>query len=420
MPPSSPPLTPWQYTAAIAIFALTYAIISARSFRLLNLNRPAGVLLGSCLMVLLAGMPVRDAYAAIDLNTLTLLLGMMLIVAYLALAGFFEWVAWRIQRAARSPAQLLATLMVASAILSALFVNDTICLLMTPVVLHVVDKRNPVPYLLGLVMAANIGGLATLIGNPQNMLVGIFSGIGFLDFTIRMAPISAVAIAIAYAVLRVLYRAEFAQPWTPEILPEPRLDRAVAWRVLGLVAAMMAAFLLPIEELLGLDRASKLPLVAIVGGTAAFLVGRYDPARALSAVEWPLLLFFAGLFVVVEGVSRTGFLESIHGAVKPMLGSTPAFCAFVAVLSNVVSNVPVVMVARHWMAGYEDPTRMWTVMAMASTLAGNLTIFGSVANIIVLELAKGRVKIGFLEYLRAGLLVTLATLAAGAVLLELW
>lgn len=419
MPPS-PPHAPWQSSAAIAIFALTYAIISARSFRLLNLNRPAGVLLGSCLMVLVAGMPVRDAYAAIDLNTLTLLLGMMLIVAYLTLAGFFEWVAWRIQRSARTPARLLAALMAASAILSALFVNDTICLLMTPLVLRVVDKRNPVPYLLGLVMSANIGGLATLVGNPQNMLVGIFSGIGFLDFTLRMAPIAALSIAIAYAVLRILYRAEFAQPWTPDDLPEPHLDRAVARRVLGLVAAMMAAFLLPIEAWLGLDRASKLPVVAIAGGTAAFLVGRYDPARALAAVEWPLLLFFAGLFIVVEGVSRTGFLESMHASVKPMLSSLPAFCAFVAVLSNVISNVPLIIVARHWVAGYEDPHRMWTILAMASTLAGNLTIFGSVANIIVLELAKRRIKIGFLEYLRAGLPVTIATLAVGAALLALW
>jgi Na+/H+ antiporter NhaD/arsenite permease-like protein len=410
---------PWQSTAAILIFALTYAIISARSFRLLNLNRPAGVLLGSCLMVLVAGMPVSEAYAAIDLNTLTLLLGMMLIVAYLALAGFFEWVAWRIHRSARSPGRLLALLMTASAALSALFVNDTICLLMTPLVLRVVEKRNPVPYLLGLVMAANIGGLATLVGNPQNMLVGVFSGIPFFDFTLRMAPIAAVSIAIAYGVLRLLYRAEFARPWESEPLPEPPLDRAVAARVLALVAAMMAAFLLPVEGWLGIEASTKLPLIAIVGGTAAFLIGRYDPARALAAVEWPLLLFFAGLFIVVEGVSRTGFLESMHGGVKPMLGSLPAFCGFVALLSNVVSNVPLIMVARHWIAGYEDPTRMWYAIAMASTLAGNLTIFGSVANIIVLELAKGRVKIGFFEYLRAGLPVTLATLAVGAAFLAL-
>ncbi len=410
------PGSSWQATAAIVIFALTYAIISARSFRLLNLNRPAGVLMGSCLMIVVAGMPLETAYRAVDMNTLTLLLGMMLIVAYLTLAGFFEWIAWRIQSAAPSPGRLLGSLMIASAVLSAVFVNDTICLLMTPLVLRVVERRSPVPYLLGLVMAANIGGLATLVGNPQNMLIGIFSGIGFLDFTLRMLPITAVSLLIAYAVLRLLYREEFARPWEPVLVAEPFLDRPVTRRVLSVVALMMLAFLLPIESWAGLEPRAKLPLIAIVGGTTAILVGRYDPARALAAVEWPLLLFFAGLFIVVEGVSRTGFLTRFHDGFGAGL---PAFAALTALLSNVVSNVPYVMVAKGWVAGYDDPTRAWTLMAMSSTLAGNLTIFGSVANIIVLELAREKVRIGFFEHLKAGLPITIATIALGTAFLML-
>jgi Na+/H+ antiporter NhaD/arsenite permease-like protein len=412
----------WDFAtaASLAVFAATYVLISLQKIRFLNLDRPSASLAGGTLMVALGIVPFTDAvHGAINWETVALLLGMMVVVAYLRLARFFEYVSTWILLKAGSPRRLLALLVAASGALSALFVNDTVCVLFTPIVLGAVLKArlNPVPFLIALVTSANIGSVMTLTGNPQNMLVGIFSGISYGRFFLLLLPVGAAGLLADWAILRVIYARDLQGTFDVSSPELPRVDREVIARVMGVLALMTAGFLLPLERWIpGIGAGQKLPLVALLGAVAVILAGRYRPAEAFRHVDWGLLVFFCGLFVVVAGIDRTRVLPAMHGWVAPLFdGAGGVLCVFTVVLSNLVSNVPFVLVARGWVSGdYE-----WTLVAMASTFAGNLTIVGSVANMIVLELSRERAKIGFWSYFRAGLPVTAATTAAGFAILYL-
>src|SRR6266446_3376713 len=198
---------------AVAIFCVTYLLISGRRLKILPLNRPAAALLGAVLMVGCGVMTPAQAYLSVDYDTLVLLLGMMIISAYLFLAGFFDWAADWILRHAKSPHALLLYLMITSALLSALLVNDTICLMLTPLVVAVIvrGKLPLLPYLLALSMSANIGSVATLVGNPQNMIIGHLSQIPFLHFSASLAPAAVAGLATEYAVLRIGFRKVLGQ-----------------------------------------------------------------------------------------------------------------------------------------------------------------------------------------------------------------
>jgi len=410
---------------AAAIFALTYVLISLRRIPFLNLNRPAAALTGAVLMVATGVLTLDEAYRAINHDTIALLVGMMIVIAYLEEARFFESVSAWILRRSGTPRRMLAMLVVVSGLFSALFVNDTICLLFTPIVLKATlrAKLDPVPYLIGLVTGANVGSATTLVGNPQNMLIGITSEISFGRFLLVMLPVAAIGLAVVVATLLVLFRRSLPAEFTEPVRASPRVNRAVVARMTVLLALMLVAWLAPTELLVpGISSGQKLPLVALAGGSLAFLVGRYRPQRILPRVDWTLLVFFVGLFVVVGGVAKAGLVDDMRRAVAPIFGDDPtrqtvAFSAFTVAGSNVVSNVPFVLVARDWIPSFADPRLMWYVLAMASTFAGNLTIVGSVANIIVLEQAKKDAPIGFFQYLRAGLPITLLTVALGTAVL---
>lgn len=410
----------WELTtaAALVVFAFTYILISLQKIRFLNLDRPSAALAGGLLMVLFGIVPFSQAVReAINWETITLLFGMMVVVAYLKRARFFEFVSTWILLRAGTPARLLALLVPTSGLLSALFVNDTVCLLFTPIVLGALlrARRNPVPYLVALVTSANIGSVMTLTGNPQNMLVGMFSGISYGRFLLCMLPVGAAGLVVDWAILRWIYRREFEGLFDPGTLALPRMHGAVIRRVLAILALMTAGFLLPVERWIpALGEGHKLPLLALAGAAAVILVGRYPPAAAFQYVDWTLLVFFAGLFVVIAGVNSVGILPEIHRRAEPLFDESGAVLgAFTVVLSNVVSNVPFVLVAQGWASG----DYAWLLIAMASTFAGNLTIVGSVANMIVLELSRERAPIGFWTYLRAGVPVTLASTAAGFAIL---
>ncbi len=416
------PASAW---AALAIFVATYALMSMRRVPLLNLDRPLVALAGAVLMVVVGALPIEEAYRAINLDTIVLLLGMMILIAYLRLARFFDAVATAILRLAKTPRQLLVGLVFVAGLLSALFVNDTICLLFTPILLASTRAAGlpPVPYLLALCTAANVGSVATLTGNPQNMLVGIFSGISYARFLAVELPIAAVSLALVAALLLWIYRRELPADYPRSAPVTRRVHRVLVLRVLAVVALVLAGFLLPVESLIpGLGAGRKLPLIALAGAVVVALVGRYPPARALKHVDFGLLVFFSGLFVVVAGVARAGLLERLHTALAPHFGSTTGqqvavFSGLTVVGSNLVSNVPFVLLARDWIAGFAHPTLMWCVLATASTFAGNLTIVGSVANLIVLEQSRDAAPIGFFTYLRAGLPITLVTTTVAVALL---
>lgn len=404
----------------LAIFAATYLLIALQRLPGVPLNRPAASLLGAVAMVVAGVVPLRDAYAAVDLDVLVFLLGLMLIVGYLEVGRFFEWAARGLLRWARTPERLLLGVVIGGGVLSALFVNDTVCLVVTPVLLAALGplRVRPTPYLLGLVMGANVGSVMAVTGNPQNMLVGIWSGATFGGFARHLVPVGAGGLVLTYLILRVAFRRELAQPFPapPEAGPVA-LDRPLVTKGLLVFGVAVVAWL----------AGGSLPLVAIAAGALMVAVARRDPAYAIDRVEWTLLLFFASLFVVMRGLERTGAVAWLDARALGAMASGGRWTAAavasgaMAVLSNLISNVPAVMLWRTTVPTLPDPALMWRVVAMSSTFAGNLLLIGSMANLIVAERAEARgVRIGFGEYARVGVPVTLATTAWGVAALVLW
>jgi len=294
---------------AVIIFCITYLLISGRQLKVLPLNRPAAALLGTVLMVAFGVLTPEQAYHAVDYDTLVLLLGMMLISAYLSLAGFFDWASDWVLRRAKSAQALLGYLILTSGILSALLVNDIICLMITPLVVAVMIRgKLPLqPFLLALAMSANLGSAATLVGNPQNMIIGHLSRISFVRFSAAMVPIAAAGLAIQYAVLRLGFRKILSE--TIIHRPEPRtyqLDRkllALTFTVLGAVFVGFVAGL-------------NLSWTALAGGALLMVLARRDTHPVLKLVDWHLLVFFAALFIVVEGLGGTGLPDQIYQKVQ--------------------------------------------------------------------------------------------------------
>ena len=404
-------------TLAVAIFCVTYLLISGRRLKILPLNRPAAALLGTVLMVACGVMTPAQAYRAVDYDTLVLLLGMMLISAYLFLAGFFDWAADWILRRAQSPQALLLYLVVTSGVLSALLVNDTVCLMLTPLVVAVMvrGKLPLAPYLLALAMSANIGSVATLVGNPQNMIIGHLSGMRFLQFSASLLPVAAAGLVVQYAVLRIGFRKVLAQAviHRPEV-GSRSLDRRLLIITFSVLALVFAGFVAGLH----------LAWTALAGGALVMVLARRDTHEVLKLVDWHLLVFFAALFIVVEGLGKTGLPDQMYDRVRGVFGASVTGQAwnlawFSAVGSNVFSNVPFVLVAGKWINNFVQPELMWKVMALATTFAGNLTILGSVANIIVVESARPHVEVGFWDYARFGIPVTVLTTLVGMVILLL-
>lgn len=402
---------------AIAIFAFTYLLISGRRLKILPLYRPAAALLGTVLMVVCGVMTPEEAYRAVDYDTIVLLLGMMLIAAYLGMAGFFSWAADWILRTARTPQRLLLYLIIASGTLSALLVNDTVCLMLTPLVVTVMVRgRLPLPpYLLALAMSANLGSVATLVGNPQNIMIGNLSKLPFIEFARTMTPVAVVGLAIQYAVLRIGFRKTLrSAKIEPSDGPTPPLDYKLV-RLTGAVLLLVFG---------GFIAGFDLAWTALAGGALIMVLARRDTHEVLKLVDWHLLVFFAALFVVVESLNKTGLPDQIYGHLRGVFGADVTSQAwnlawFSAIGSNIFSNVPFVLVAGKWIPNFLNPALMWKVLALATTFAGNLTILGSVANIIVVESARGHCEIGFWDYAKFGVPITILTSVGGMFVLLL-
>ena len=406
----------WQRElVASAIFVITYALISGRQLKILPLNRPAAALLGAVLMIATGVMTPERAYRAINYDTLVLLLGMMLISAYLYLAHFFEWAAELVLNFSRTPARLLLYVILTSGILSALLVNDTICLMLTPLVVAVIrrGKLALLPYLIALATSANIGSVATLVGNPQNMIIGHFSRISFPEFSRALLPAAMVGLAINFCILRLGFRKMLRGATIDRAVHAvPKLDR-------GLFALVCVVF---VSIFVGFLSGLNLAWTAMTGAALVMVLARRDTHEVLKLVDWHLLVFFAALFIVVDGLSDTGLPDAIYGQLQPIFGSTAPAQAwnlawFSVAGSNVFSNVPFVLVAGNWVARFTEPDLMWKVLALATTFAGNLTIIGSVANMIVVESAREHIQVGFWDYARFGIPITVLTTAAGVTVL---
>lgn len=393
---------------ALLIFLCTYAVVALGRLPGLRLDRAGAALIGASLMVGSGALSLEEAYRAIDLNTIVLLVGMMILVANLRLAGFFALAARWVAERARHPLSLLAGVTLVSGALSAFLVNDTVCLMLTPLVAELALglRRNAVPYLLALAMASNIGSTATITGNPQNILIGSYSGIPYAQFAGALAPVAALGLLVLVVLVVLLFpreflvRARFEVPAAPVRVHRVLLIKAVVAAV-GMIAAFFAG--VPPAE------------VAIIGGALLLLTRRLKPERVYREIDWALLLLFAGLFVVVRGTEQALLAPDVLRWAEHVALDEPAVLALTAAaLSNIVSNVPTVLVLKPFVAALAHPGRAWLVLAMASTLAGNLTIVGSIANLIVVERARRhRVEIDFWTYLRLGVPVTAITIGIG-------
>lgn len=380
-----------------------------------KLDRPSGALLGAVLMVLTGVLTLDEAYRAIDFNTILLLLGMMMLISYLKIAHCFEYLSYLLVTHAKNSFLLLCFVSFSSGILSALFVNDTICLMFTPLLILALSqvKLNPVPYLIALATSSNIGSVITLTGNPQNMLVGVFSKIPYLEFTFHLLPIGFFSLIMNILIIYGIFRKDinFKKLYLVAIV-KPELDARLT------IKSLIVLFFV----LLGFIFTGNLPLSSITGGLALIILSGIKPQHAMEKIDWTLLLFFSGLFIVVEGINKAGFLTLAHNAIEPYLGDTVPtqiirFGIFSVIASNIVSNVPFVLLSATWINQFIDPKSMWYVLAMSSTFAGNLTIMGSVANMIVLELSKDHVQIGFWDFFKVGFTTTLISTVIGIIIL---
>lgn len=397
-----------QPLLAGAIIIVTLVGVAIGRWPWLRMNRATIALVGATFLVALGVLSLEQAYAAIDWNTILLLFGMMVLNVNLRQAGFFQLVTARVLKFARTPRRLLALLILVSGVFSAVFLNDTIVLVFTPLVLDIAMalRRNPLPYLVALVTAANIGSVGTLIGNPQNMLVGISSGIGFVTFTRELGPIAVLGLVITWVTIVVVYRQDFhAEKFAGTYQLEPQVLGPRLRKSLFATAVMLAVLI----------SGGPVPLAAALAAAVLLVTRRTDPAHVFQEVDWGLLVFFSALFVVTGAISASGFGEYLFRFLGPYAAGGPgSLTAASVVLSNLVSNVPAVMLFRPVIPTLAEPQAAWLTLAMATTLAGNLTLLGSVANLIVAEIARGRgVHLSFTEYLKAGTPIAILSLLLG-------
>ncbi len=394
--------------ATAAIFVLTYIVIAVGRLPGFRIDRAGAALVGASLMLALGAVGVDDLAKAIDFPTLALLLGLMIVVGNLRLSGFFRLVnGWVVARA-RQPLQLLAVVTLSSGVFSAFLLNDAICLVMTPLVIDITRRlrRDPVPYLLAVAMAANIGSAATITGNPQNILIGSFSGIPYGHFAAALSPVAAAGLVVTFVLIAAMHWAEFRRDGGFAAKPPPaHLHRPLALKSVAVTLAMVAAFFAGVAP----------AEAALVAGGAMLLTRIVRSERIYREIDWPLLLMFAGLFVVVAGFEKALLTPSVIARVGGFgLDRMPVLGIATAALSNLVSNVPAVLVIKPFLTAAHDPQRSWLVVAMSSTFAGNLTVLGSVANLIVVQLARQNgVAIGFWAYFRVGAPLTVLTILIG-------
>jgi len=406
MPPIPPhALSDARLLAAYVIFLASYLVFALGKFPGLKIDRPGAAIIGAVAMVAARIVQPGEALHYIDFSTIVLLFSMMLIVANLHLVGFFEWNAEFVLRRLK-PAHLLPAVIFTCGILSAFFVNDIVCLVMVPFVLSITRRMRlaPLPYVLAVATASNIGSVATITGNPQNMLIGSFSHISYRDFVLHLGPVAVIGLFLDWIVLHWVHVRSLSTPEQEETIPLPPLDVSRLRKPVIVATAVVIGFFAGVPP----------AMMAALGAAALLITRSLDPRKLYEEVDWGLLVFFVGLFLIVGGAEKAGIVDRLLDVAHHWnLQNLAVFTVTTAVLSNIVSNVPAVMLLKSLVPGFVDQHTAWLTLAMASTLAGNLTVTGSVANIIVVETAKPELNIGFWDYFRVGLPITVITLLVG-------
>ncbi|HYA35281.1 MAG TPA: SLC13 family permease [Candidatus Binataceae bacterium] len=402
--------TDLRLVSCLAIFLFTYLVLGIGRIPILRIDRTGAAMVGGVAMVVFGFITSSRALAAIDFPTLALLFGMMIVVANLRITGVFSRIATMVFLRARTGYGLLAVTVALSGTLAAFFINDVVCLVFTPVVLDAAEavEADPRPFLLGLAVASNIGSAATITGNPQNMIVAGFAHLDYLKFALRLAPAAIAGLAAAWGIIATIYRSDLGPHRThPRHSPAHRRATRVPRSM------MIKPVAVALATLVGFATGFPTHLVALSAAAILLMTRRIKPHRVYGEIDWPLLLMFAGLFVVVAGAETTGIdKQTLAWIGRDRLSHPITLAAVVAILSNIVSNVPAVLLFKPIYPMLARPTETALILASVSTYAGNLTVLGSIANLIVVENARRRgIAISFGEYAKVGIPITIATIA---------
>jgi Na+/H+ antiporter NhaD/arsenite permease-like protein len=416
-----------EVLVAGAIFLVTYALIATD-----RLDKTVAALLGGSLVVVLGIVGQEEAFEAIDLNVIFLLTGMMILAGILRRTGFFQWMAIRsVKIAGGEPYRLLLVLSAVCAVLSAFLDNVTTVVLIAPVTIYVASvlRLSPVPFLIAEILASNIGGTATLIGDPPNILIGSAAGLGFDDFLIHMAP-AAIIVFIGFLIMtRWMFRsgmtvhADVREAVLAlderEVLTDPRLLRSS----LIVIGATMVGFLF--ARPLGLEAGA----IALLGAAVLTVVARLDAETVLREVEWSTLFFFVGLFMLVAGIVHVGIVDAVADALITITGGDPTVTTIgllwlSGIASAIIDNIPytatMIPVVQGLGASGIPIEPLWWALALGACLGGNATIVGASANVVVANLAgRAGAPITFAAFLRYGVPVTVMSLVVATLYLYL-
>lgn len=414
---------------AVAVFVVAYVFIATD-----RVHKTVVALVGAALVLGLGVVSTEDAFysreTGVDWDVIFLLLGMMIIVSVLRRTGVFEYTAiWAAKRAKASPRRVMVLLVLITAVASAFLDNVTTVLLIAPVTLLVCDRlrADPVPFLIAEVFASNIGGAATLVGDPPNIIIASRSGLTFNDFLIHMTPIVVIEMVVFVAILPLLFRG----PYTTdpdraadvmalnerEAIEDPALLVKCGVVLLGVFVLFIGHPVFHIEP----------SLVALLGAGVLVLISSSSPQQYLASVEWETLLFFAGLFVMVGAMIHTGVIGDLAELATDATGGDAGVASMLilgvsAVLSGIIDNIPYVAsmspLVQDLVQGVADPAQgqaLWWSLALGADLGGNLTAIGASANVVVLGIAyRNGTPISFWEFTKKGIVVTAVTIAVAA------
>jgi len=396
---------------SLLVFLLTYAIIISD-----KINRTVIAMFGALLMVVFQVMPQEHAFAVIDFNTIGLLIGMMIIVIIMKKTGIFQYIAIRAAKMSKGdPWKLFMMFAAITAIASAFLDNVTTILLIMPVTLVITDtlKLNPQPFIFSAIFAANIGGTATLVGDPPNIMIGGATGLGFLDFINNLAPVVVVVYVITMLLMRLIFNKHFEVPkeGIKEIL---KLDESVAIQdkrllimSLVLLGATIIAFIFHRE--LNLESAT----IALIGSVLLLLVSKAEPEEVLLEVEWATVFFFIGLFILVGALQEVGIIrymaEKLVNATDGNLKNTMLLILWMsAITSAFIDNIPFVATMIPLIQNIQaitgmDTSPLWWALSLGACLGGNGSIVGASANVVAIGMLNKRgIRFGFMQYLKMG------------------
>ncbi len=401
-----------EYLSLLIIFLSLFGI-AIGSFPKFRMNRATISLIGASALIVLNEMNLGKAFSLIDIDTIVLIFAMMIININLRLAGFFNIITNKVITYSKSPKQLLIILTFSSGILSSLFLNDTIVIMFTPMIIEIVLhlRRNPIPYLIALATSSNIGSAATIVGNPQNMIIGIQSGMSFIKFMFYMFPISIICLILVVLVISLIYRKEFKnEKFEENFISEPKIYKPLFIKSTVVLSIMLIAFLIGFP----------VAITALAASSTLLITRRIKPERVFLEVDFSLLIFFSCLFIISH---QTNYLLNSVVKISDLQFFSEKRIINIAiissVLSNLISNVPAVLMLSPIIKEMINPEKIWLTLALSSTFAGNLTLLGSVANLIVVEMARKRgVNVKFVEYLKSGIIITLLSLVLGVLWLS--